>query len=434
MQVRTNPVTHRIEKTPFWWEAAKPQGKKGELPFGPIDVLVIGAGYTGLSAARTLAGRGLDVLIIDREVPGYGASSRNGGMVGNLLKPGLSGLISAYGEEKGIAIAKEAVHSVAFLKKLIETEDIDCDFALNGRLYPAVLKKHFVSMAAESEKRSRYLGADEEILEGKAYQEDLGSELYVGGIRQYETGGLHPAKYLQGLVGAVEKAGAHLIAPCEAKAFQKVKDGFDIQTTDGSVRARHVLFATNGYGGTANTFLQRRIMPIGSTMIATEPLGENRIKALFPSGRMIADSRKMLSYYRPSPDGQRVLLGGRPTILPASPEEQARSLQKRLCEIFPELRQTAVSHVWSGNVAYGFDALPTIGRHEGVYYALGYCGSGVAMSGYLGHKAALQILAEPEGVTAFDDLPFPDRPYYHGRPWFVPLAMIGYAIRDRFGF
>ncbi len=427
-------MTNSIEKTPFWWEAAQPQEKSGELPLGIIDVVVIGAGYTGLSAARTLAGRGLDVLVLDREVPGYGASSRNGGMIGNLLKPGLSGLISTYGEEKGVLIAKEAVLSVSFLKDLIETEGIECDFRLNGRLYPAVLKKHFASMVGESEKRSRYLGVQEEILEGQAYREDLGSELYVGGIRQHGTGSLHPAKYLKGLVEAVEKAGAQLIAPCEAKAFQKIKDGFDIQTTSGSVRARNVLFATNGYGGSANAFLQRRVMPIGSTMIATEPLGENRIKALFPTGRVIADSRKMLSYYRPSPDGQRVLLGGRPTILPASPEEQARSLKKRLCEIFPEIRETAVTHVWSGNVAYGFEALPTIGRHEGVYYALGYCGSGVAMSGYLGYKAALQILEESEGATAFDDLPFPDRAYYRGRPWFVPLAMMGYAIRDRFGF
>ncbi len=418
---------------PFWWKAAEPENKKSELPEGRVDILIIGAGYTGLSAARTLLKKGQSVVVIDAERPAFGASSRNGGMVGNLLKPGLSGLIAEYGEVKGVAVAREAVNSVVFTRQLIDDEGIDCDFKLNGRSYPAVTQKHLVSMAKESELRVKYLSAEEEILGKGAYQEDVHTSLYSGAIRQQGTGGLHPAKYARGLVDVVEKAGGVVIAPCRADQVCKTMQGFETQTSNGVLKSRQVLFATNGYSGPLNPFLQRRVMPIGSTMIATEALDPEFVRALFPTSRMITDSRKMLSYYRPSPDGRHILLGGRPGIFPASAEKQALSLHSRLAEIFPELGKVAVQHVWSGNVAYGFEALPTVGQQGGAFYALGYCGSGVAMSGYLGHKAALQMLEEEEGQTAFDDLPFTDRPYYHGKPWFVPVAMIGYTLRDRFG-
>ena len=423
-----------IMETPYWWEAAKPETCENDLPQSVVDVAVIGAGYTGLNGAITLAKSGKSVTVLDTELPGFGASSRNGGMVGNLLKPGIGGLIEDFGEERGIAIAKEAISSIDYTRQVIEQEQIDCDFSLNGRLYPAVLKKHLSSMAEESEKRARFLDAKEDILDHEQVKEDVGSALYVGGIRQYGTGGLHPAKYAKGLAKAAISAGAYLIAPCKALEITSTSSGFDIKTGKGILKAAEVLIATNGYGENLVPFLQKRIMPIGSTVIATEELDPDLVATLFPTNRVIADSRKMLSYYRPSPDGKRVLLGGRPSIFPAPAERQAANLKSRLTEIFPKLEKAAVDHVWSGYVAYGFDALPVIGTHKGLHFAMGYTGSGVAMSGYLGHKAALQILGKTEGETAFDGLPFPDRFYYNGQPWFLPLAMIGYSIRDRLGF
>lgn len=423
-----------IRETPYWWEAAKPEPCENDLPRSVVDVAVIGAGYTGLNAAITLAKSGKSVTVLDTELPGFGASSRNGGMVGNLLKPGVSGLMKTFGKERGVAIAREAISSIEHTRQVIEGEQIDCDFSLNGRLYPAVLQKHLKSMAVESENRVRFLDAKEEVLDPEKVKEDVGSSLYVGGVRQYETGGLHPAKYAKGLATAAIAASACVIAPCKALGLAKTSAGFDIKTDKGKLKAAEVLIATNGYGGNLVPYLQNRIMPIGSTMIATEELDPDLVSTLFPTNRVIADSRKMLSYYRPSPDGKRVLLGGRPSIFPASAQRQASILKSRLTEIFPALEKAAVSHVWSGYVAYGFDALPVVGVHEGLHFAMGYTGSGVAMSGYLGHKAALQILGKTEGETAFNGLPFPGRFYYNGNPWFVPLAMIGYSIRDRFGF
>jgi len=432
--VNKTPETPNISYFPYWWEAAEPKPEIHELPTGAQDVVIVGGGYTGLSAALTLAKSGLSVVVLDSQLPGFGASSRNGGMISNLLKPGLSGLMAKYGKVLGEEIYRETLSSVSFVKKLIDDEQIECDLELKGRLYPAVLEKHLDAMKKETALKQKHLGIEDEIIGKDQCREDIASDLYVGGFRQFDTGGLHPAKFVRGLTSAVEKNGGLILAPCHAKAITKKSGFYVVDTSLGSIKCDKVMIATNGYSGDFYPSLAKKVIPIGSTMIATEKLPQETVANLFPTRRMIADSRNMLSYYRASPDGTRVLLGGRPTVLPSSPEIQARALQRRLAEIFPHLGDVSVSHVWSGNVAYSFDALPAIGQEEGVYFALGYCGSGVAMSGYLGHKVALKILNSSEGDTAFDGLPFESKAYYQGQPWFLPIAMAGYKIRDTFGF
>ncbi|MEH6402766.1 MAG: FAD-binding oxidoreductase [Sneathiella sp.] len=423
-----------ISYFPYWWEAAEPKQTIQELPAGVQDVVVVGGGYTGLSAALTLAKSGLSVVVLDTERPGFGASSRNGGMISNLLKPGLSELMAKYGAEQGKAIYQEAFNSVGFVKKLIGDEKIECDLNLAGRLYPAVLEKHLDSMKRETALKQKHLGIEDEIVGKDQCRQDIASDLYVGGFRQFDTGGLHPAKFVKGLASAVEKNGGLILAPCKAKSIKKQSGTYELETSLGPIKCNKVVIATNGYSGSFYSSLEKKVIPIGSTMIATEPLPKETVSELFPTGRMIADSRKMLSYFRPSPDGTRILLGGRPTVLPAPPMTQAKALQRRLSEIFPQLDKVAVSHVWSGNVAYSFEALPAIGQEDGIYFALGYCGSGVAMSGYLGHKIALRILNPEDGKTAFDKLPFESKAYYQGQPWFLPIAMAGYKLRDTLGF
>lgn len=423
-----------ISYSPYWWEAAEPQATKSERPALKQDVAIVGGGYTGLSAALTLAKAGLSVVVIEAEQPGFGASSRNGGMVSNLLKPGLSGLIATYGLERGTAIYKEALNSVEFVKKLIDDENIECDLNLTGRLYPAVLEKHLDGMKQETELKQRLLGIEDKIVDRDGCREDIASNLYVGGFRQFDTGGLHPAKFVKGLAAAVEKNGGLILSPCRAESISKKNGEYVLETSLGKIRSDKVLIATNGYNSGFLPSLEKKIIPIGSSMIATEILPKETVAELFPTARMIADSRKMLSYFRPTPEGDRILLGGRPTVLPTSPNVQANALRKRLLEIFPQLGSVAVSHVWTGNVAYSFEALPAIGQEDGICYALGYCGSGVAMSGYLGHKVASKILESDDGATAFDGLPFSSKVYYHGTPWFLPIAMAGYKLRDTLGF
>ncbi len=425
---------NQMIQSPYWWEAAKPELFQDKIPASKVDVTVIGGGYTGLSAALTLAKAGSSVVVVEAECPGYGASSRNGGMIGYLLKPGLDGLIETYGLDRGKGIYQEAITSVDFVDSLIKQEQIDCDLNMNGRFYPAVLDKHLKSMAAEHELREKYFGLGEEIVGRDGSQEDVKSDLYVGGLRQHGTGSLDPAKFVKGLASAVRKNGGTILAPCRANKIERKQSGFAVQTSMGEILSSEVLIATNGYSSELLPFVQRRVIPIASTMIATEELSVDHVKSLIPNLRMITDTRKMLSYYRPSPDGRRILLGGRPTAFKAPIEVQAKALHSRLTEIFPSLSSAVISHVWSGNVAYSFEALPSIGNFNGIHYAMAYCGSGVAMSGYLGHKSALKILGSKGSETAFDDLPFSGRFYYNGHPWFLPVAMIGYKLRDHFGF
>jgi glycine/D-amino acid oxidase-like deaminating enzyme len=169
-------------------------------------------------------------------------------------------------------------------------------------------------------------------------------------------------------------------------------------------------------------------------MIATEPLPPDLMARLMPKGRVYGDSRRIVAYYRPSPDGRRILFGGRATGLRDNPEKNASLLRRSLLEIYPDLMDTKISHVWSGLVAYTFDHAPHIGQHDGLDYAMGYCGSGVARATYFGQKLGHKILGQEEkGRTAFDDLPFQTKPFYSGNPWFMPVVLNWHRLADRWG-
>jgi glycine/D-amino acid oxidase-like deaminating enzyme len=166
-------------------------------------------------------------------------------------------------------------------------------------------------------------------------------------------------------------------------------------------------------------------------MIATEPLAPETMARLMPKGRMLTDTKKLLSYYRPSPDGTRILFGGRAAYGNTDLRTTGRRLHRFMTNVYPELDGLKITHSWDGNVAFCFDLLPHTGCQAGVHYAIGYCGSGVAFGAYLGHKAGLKVLGDPDGATAFDDLPLQTRPFYSGKPWFLAGAVAYYKMRDR---
>ena len=198
----------------------------------------------------------------------------------------------------------------------------------------------------------------------------------------------------------------------------------------GTVTARDVVVATNGYTGAITPWLRRRVIPIGSYIIATEPLAPDVMDRLFPTDRIASDSRRVVYYYRPSPDRTRILFGGRVSANETDPAVSGPHLHKQMVRLFPELGGTRLSHSWCGTVAYCFDEKVHTGTHDGIHYAMGYCGSGVSMASYLGMRVGQRVLGRAEGATAFDDLPFPTRPLYTGKPWFLPAAVAAYAWLD----
>jgi glycine/D-amino acid oxidase-like deaminating enzyme len=426
----TNLLANDFKTTPWWWEAAEPPPPNDSPLPDHAEVVIIGGGYTGLSCALTLARLGTKALVLDAERIGFGASSRNGGMVSGGLK--IAGSMKKLDPDRADRLMREAAGSLAFIEELIARENIDCAYRRTGRFVAAWTPKHYAAMQRQAPWLAELTGSAVRMLPRADMAQELGTTRYHGGMVMDAVGGLHPARYVQGLANAAARAGATLRGGVRVTAMAREGDGFRLTTPQGQIRTRAVLSATNGYSlGGPNTWLSRRLIPVGSYIIATEALPESMMRKLFPNGRMISDSRRVLNYFRPSPDGTRVLWGGRASFRPTAPNVAAPVLHRMMTDVFPELASTRITHSWTGNVAFTFDFLPHIGVHEGVHFAAGCQGSGVAMQTWLGHQVALKMLGQGNAPSAFDGLDFPTMPFYAGNPWFLPIVGEWYRLRDR---
>jgi glycine/D-amino acid oxidase-like deaminating enzyme len=422
-----------MKELPYWWEHAPPTAVETPTLPARVDVAVIGSGYTGLSAALTLARAGRSVLVLEACIPGVGASSRNGGMLGHALKPSLDALTRRYGQELAKALLAEAREAYDFLCHFIADENIDCDYVETGAFTGIIKPAQYEALARETEQLSRTIGFEADMVPKSEVRNEIGTDIYCGGRVTHRRAGLHPARYHAGLIERVRQAGATVAGHSPVTAIQPNHGDFTITTPRASLKARNVVVATNGYTGPVTPALRRRVIPVTSYMIATAPLSPNLMATLMPKGRMLTDSNRLLCYFRPSPDNTRVLFGGRPAYTEIGPKLAAERLSRYMTRIFPELHDVELTHSWFGYIAYTFDRLPHVGEHDGLHYAMGYCGSGVVMSTWLGRKAALRLLSQAEGKSAFAELKAPTWPVYRGRPWFLPLVQAWYQGADMLG-
>ncbi len=395
------------------------------------DVLVVGAGYTGLAAARETAAAGLSTCVLEAGAIGAGCSGRNGGQVAYSLKPSFAKLSSLHGAERAAAICREGFESLAYLRTLCR--EIDCDWRACGCFFGAHTARHFERMAREADQQPAGLEQRISVLTKSEQRQEIDSEFYQGGCVYPDDAAVDPMKLLLGLLDRARRVGATVLDGCAAQAIRATRGGFEVLTSRGSIKARRVLLATNGYSGPLSSWHRRRVIPIGSYQIATEPLGKERVRSLIPRGRNIVDSRRVVVYFRPSPDGERLIFGGRAALAERDPLACVPRLRSMLADIFPELRAVELAHAWVGWVAYTFDTLPHLGCRDGVYYCMGYCGQGVPLAPYLGMKIGRQMAGAPEADTAFDGLAFPTRPYYSGRPWFLGPAVWANGTLDKIG-
>ena len=396
-----------------------------------VDVVVVGAGYTGLAAARHLGRVGATVAVLERDFIGSGASSRNGGQVLTGLKLDPATLVARFGESKARDLFAMSLESIASLEQLIAAEHIDCDYQQTGHVQAAWKRAHFDGFRREQDVLGRIFGHHVRIVDRAQQRDELGTDRYFGLLVDDRSAGLNPARYVHGLAVAAARAGAVVHEGCRVLRTTRSQSRWTVVTDRGDIDAGDVLIATNGYTDEAAPFLQRRLIPIGSYIIATAPLPRSLAAALIPGRRMAFDTKHFLYYFRLTAD-DRLLFGGRAEFsrpTEASTVRAARVLHEGMVNVFPQLRGLEIEYAWSGNVAFTRDQMPRAGRIDGMYYAGGYCGHGVAMATYLGTLIARRIAGEPIDHPLFDD-EFAPIPLYNGAPWFLPLAGAYYRILD----
>jgi glycine/D-amino acid oxidase-like deaminating enzyme len=390
--------------------------------------VIIGGGYTGMTAAARLAWRGRHVALLEQHELGWGASSRNGGMVHPGFKVGPKTLRDRYGE-RGEALYRSSLEAFDLVERTIRENQIDCDYVRCGHLTLADRPGHLKALASEAEVMSSIFKLDVRVIDAPALSSEVGSSAYHGGLLVEKSGGLHPAKYLAGLIRLAADRGADLHGGVTAIAIEaRRQGGFVVKTDTAAIACRDVLLATNGYTDRIVPQLRRRIIPLGSYIIATEPMRSDLADRTIPRRRMLFDTKNFLYYWRISRDN-RMLFGGRASFAPTTIQNARDWLYAAMVRVHPQLEGLRVERAWGGQVGFTFDRMPHIGRVNGLTYAVGYCGTGVAMSTYFGQLAA-DWLAGAE-LPEHWQLPFPTIPLYRERPWFLRPAGWYYGLLDR---
>ena len=413
-----------------------PAATTGELP-SSTDVAVIGAGFTGLSAARALGKCGAKVVVLESNTIGWGASSRNGGMVLTGLKLSPKTLADRYGLERTRQMYAASLRSIDLVEQIVLEENIDCNFSRCGHLEVAAKPSHFDSYARAVEFIASEFRHRLEVIPRNKLNQEIGSSLYFGGMLDPSSASVNPASYVRGLANAALQRGAAIYENATVRQIEHTTRGTDrgfaVRTDRGRIFVRDILVGTSGYTTAVTHELQKKIIPIGSFIIATERLSDSLARELSPRNRMIFDSKHFLHYYRLTPDN-RMLFGGRAAFFPETKNTIARSaqiLRRDMVEVFPQLRDTPIAYAWGGTLDFCFDTMPHAGVINGIHFALGYAGHGVAMATYLGSKMAERILGSREELP-YTTIPFPGAPLgrYNGRAWFLAFAGAYYKVLD----
>jgi glycine/D-amino acid oxidase-like deaminating enzyme len=427
-----------IHEKNYWLETltTPPVQSAGDLPEN-LDVAIVGGGFCGLSAALALAKRGVNTAVLEAETFGWGASCRNGGMVLTGLKLPVPKLIRRYGREAVRKMYAASLESIDLVEQIVREVNIDCDFSRCGHLEVACKQSHFNGYEESAALVQREFNHRQRIVSKSDLRSEIGSDIYFGAMVDETSAGVNPARYVAGLARAAQRAGADLYDHTRVEKIQAEsqngKRQFRVCTSCGTITAREVILASGAYTNEATPALRKKIIPIGSYIIATEALPADLARELSPRNRMIYDSKHFLYYYRLTPDN-RMLFGGRAAFFPETENtvrQSAEILRRGMVSVYPQLRDTKVEYVWGGTLDFTLDVMPHAGKIDDMYFAVGFAGHGVAAATWLGAKLAGLVCGDK------DDLPFAKIPFRvapiglrSGHTWALPLAGLWYRILD----
>lgn len=420
---------------PYWQDTAEPSGDYRSTPVPEnVDVAIIGAGFTGLSAALEFAQQGASVAVFERHTVGWGASGRNGGMATTGLAIGFRTAVKRYGNTRAVEMFREYNDAIDTIEKLVGDHGIDCDFRRFGKLSLAFHPSHYEGMLKSQELLATLADHHVTVIPKSEIHSEIGTDFYHGAMLDPLGAGMHVGKFAHGLAGAADGAGAFICENAGVTELKKVSGTVhDVHTTRGITRAKQVLVATSGYTGGVTPWLQRRVIPVGSFIIVTEPLSEEVVNRILPNRRMAADSKMLTYYFRITPDN-RLLFGGRARFALSSPDSDVKSgeiLHKAMTELFPYLANTRVDYTWGGLVDLSMDQIVHAGIHDGLFYSLNYSGHGVQMATHMGKKM-VQYMGGDETANVWRDIKNPPVPGHFGPPWFLPLIGAYAKVHDRF--
>ncbi|MBB6409037.1 NAD(P)/FAD-dependent oxidoreductase [Mesorhizobium sangaii] len=417
----------------YWHDTAPvfSGGAQGPVE-GHYDAAIIGAGFTGLAAARQLAKAGAKVAVLEAERVGWGASGRNGGHLNNGLAHSYLSAKAELGKERAIALYRALDDSVDTIEALVAEEGIDCNFRRAGKLKLASKPQHFEAIARNFEALHAEVDPDTELLSAADLKSEIGSPFH-GAMLSKKSAMMHMGRYVAGLATAAARHGAVIHENAAVTDRKQAGNRHELTTPRGRISADNVLVATGAYTTPNFSYFRRRIISVGSFIIATRPLSDAEIAATMPGNRTCVTSMNIGNYFRLSPD-RRLIFGGRARFSATSDQRSdARSgqiLQAGLAGIFPQLAKVEIDYCWGGLVDMTKDRFPRAGYHDGVWYAMGYSGHGAQLSTHLGMILADAMLGR-EDRNPLKGLEWPSIPGYSGKPWFLPMVGLYYKALDR---
>ena len=416
----------------YWLDTAPPflGAAQGPVP-GQADVVVVGGGFTGLSAALTLARRGASVVLLEAGRVAGEASGRNGGQCNTGLAHDYADLATRLGETRARAYYEAYDAAVDTVERIIAEESISCDFQRCGKLKLAAKPEHYEKLVRVHERLRTSVDPGVELVTPDRLHEEIGSSSFYGGLLQRQGAQMHMGRFGVGLAEAAARAGAGVYENAAVTNIERQAGGFHLTTARGTIRAAQVFLATGNSSLGPFSWFRRRLVSVGSFIIATAPLAPALLDEITPARRNYVTTKNIGNYFRVTPDN-RLLFGGRARFALSNPKSDTKSgriLVDTMTRLFPQLQGTAVDYCWGGLVDMTADRLPRAGEHDGMFYSLGYSGHGVQMSVHMGQQMA-DVMAGSSTSNPWRDLEWAAIPGYSGKPWFLPMVGAYYKLQD----